>query len=189
WAAKNAASTRHRASLVQRGRALYPPGVAHGGHRRCRLYVKTVLSSPWCLSFTQGVAQPVPCTLLGVEHEVKRCRHGLRGGLAGSQSGMSPPSTLNDWPVMFRAPGEARNTAIAAMSSGSFARPMGIAWVRRRSISSRLTPSSWARTRRLASERAVRVTPGQMAFTLMLWVPSCCAAILVRLITAPLLAA
>src|SRR5262245_23795550 len=31
-----------------------------------------VLSPPWRLSFTQSVAQPVPCTLLGVESEVKR---------------------------------------------------------------------------------------------------------------------
>ena len=38
----------------------------------------------------------------------------------------SPPSTLNACPVMFRAPGPARNTAIAAMSSGSFDRPIGM---------------------------------------------------------------
>ena len=44
----------------------------------------------------------------------------------------SPPSTLNACPVMFRAPGPARNTAIAAMSSGSFDRPIGMFSLRRR---------------------------------------------------------
>jgi hypothetical protein len=34
------------------------------------------------------------------------------------QLGTNPPSTLYACPVMLRAPGEARNTAIAAMSSG-----------------------------------------------------------------------
>jgi len=32
--------------------------------------------------------------------------------------GHRPPATLQAWPVMFRAPGPARNRAMAAMSSG-----------------------------------------------------------------------
>src|SRR5262245_27746254 len=84
------------------------------------------------------------------------------------QSKMMPPSTLNDCPVILRAPGEARNTASAATSSGSFGRPSGIAALRRFSISSTVTPSEAARTRRLASESALSVVPGQIAFTLML---------------------
>src|SRR5438093_11971433 len=68
---------------------------------------------------------------------------------------------------MLRAPGDARNRTIAAMSSGSLARCSGMASARRRSMASNVSPSCWARTRRLASERAVRVTPGQMALTLI----------------------
>ena len=37
----------------------------------------------------------------------------------GGQSKMMPPSTLSDWPVMFRAASEARKTARSASSSGS----------------------------------------------------------------------
>jgi hypothetical protein len=35
---------------------------------------------------------------------------------------MIPPSTLNDWPVMFLAASDARKTARRAMSSGVFDR-------------------------------------------------------------------
>ena len=69
---------------------------------------------------------------------------------------------------MFRAPADARNTTMAAISSGSFARFSGMTAARRRSISCKLTPSCCARTCRLASDRAVRVTPGQTALTLIL---------------------
>src|SRR6266446_3711758 len=109
--------------------------------------------------------------------------------LSHAQSKMMPPSTLNDWPVMLRAPGEARKTASAAMSSGSFGRPSGMAALRRRSISSTVTPSAAARVRKLASESAVSVVPGQMAFTLMLCGASWRAAMRVILMTAPLLPA
>jgi hypothetical protein len=81
---------------------------------------------------------------------------------------MIPPSTLNDCPVMLRAPGEARKTASAATSSGSLGRPSGIAELRRRCISSNETPSSRARFFRLSLDSAVTVVPGQMALTLML---------------------
>ena len=47
----------------------------------------------------------------------------------------------------------------------------------------------FGRTRRLASDNAVRVTPGQIELTLMLCLPSCWDAVLVRPMTAPLLAA
>src|SRR5262245_62225345 len=90
---------------------------------------------------------------------------------------------------MFRAAGEARKTAMAAMSSGSLGRPRGITASRRRAISSTVRPSSRARTLRLASESAVIVVPGHTALTLMLWRTSWRAAIRVREITAPLLAA
>jgi hypothetical protein len=66
---------------------------------------------------------------------------------------------------------------------GSLARFKGMAATRRRSMSSMVTPSCWARTRRLSSDSAVRFTPGQTELTLMLCVANCCAAVLVRLIT------
>ena len=102
---------------------------------------------------------------------------------------MMPPSTLYDWPVILRAPGEARNTAIAAMSEGSLTRCSGMIAARRRSMASSVNPSCCARTLRFASESAVRVTPGHIALTLILCRPSCCAAVFVREMTAPLLAA
>ena len=83
------------------------------------------------------------------------------------QSGIRPPSTLNDWPVMLRAPGEP-GTTMAAMSSGSFARFNGITL---RSATFHFLEADaprCARTSRLASDKAVRVTPGQTALTLML---------------------
>src|SRR5262249_41803452 len=102
-----------------------------------------------------------------------------------AQSRMTPPSTVNDWPVTFPAPGDARNTASAATSSGSLGRPSGIAAFRRRFISSTLTPSARARASTLASESALVVVPGQIALTLMPWAASCSAAMRVRLMTAP----
>jgi hypothetical protein len=96
---------------------------------------------------------------------------------------------LSDCPVMLRAPGEARKTARAATSSGSLARPSGITASRRRRISSAETPSSRARTARLASERAVTVTPGQIALTVILCRASWSAASRVSAITPPLLVA
>ena len=72
---------------------------------------------------------------------------------------------------------------------GVLGRPSGMPAFRRRAISSTLRPSSRARERRLSSESAVTVVPGQMAFTLMLCLASCRAAMRVRLMTAPLLAA
>src|SRR5262249_42171113 len=113
-------------------------------------------------------------------------RSSPRSERRGVQSKMMPPSTLNDWPVMLRASGEARNTARAATSSGSFGRPSGMAALRRRSISSTVTPSEAARTRRFASDSALSVVPGQIAFTLMLCWASWSDAMRVMLMTAPL---
>ncbi len=90
---------------------------------------------------------------------------------------------------MLRAPGEARNTARAATSSGSLGRPSGIAASRRRFISSTDTPSTRARVATLASDSAVTVVPGHTALTLMLCRASCWAAVRVSEITLPLLAA
>src|SRR3989449_128803 len=109
--------------------------------------------------------------------------------MATSQSKITPPSTLKDWPVMFRAPGDARKTASAATSSGSFGRPSGMAASRRRFISSTGTPAWRARVAAVSSDRAVTVVPGQTALTLMLCGASCWAAVRVSEITLPLLAA
>ena len=69
---------------------------------------------------------------------------------------------------MLRAPGEARNTAIAAMSSGVLARPIGMPASCSACISS---IGDAARRRRgptaLRWPSSVRVTPGQIALTLM----------------------
>ena len=75
------------------------------------------------------------------------------------------------------------------MSAGVFGRPMGIGFAMRAIISSLLMPCSAARVFIRSSTIAVKVTPGQTAFTLMLCWPSCCAACFVMEMTAPLLAA
>jgi hypothetical protein len=90
---------------------------------------------------------------------------------------------------MVRAAGEARKTARAATSSGSFGHPSGMAAWRRRAISSTVTPSSRARCARLSFDSAVTVVPGQMALTVMLWRASWSAARRVMPMTAPLLPA
>src|SRR5438128_2167910 len=59
----------------------------------------------------------------------------------------------------------------------------------RRNISSTVTPSEAARTRRFASDRALSVVPGQIAFTLMLCCASWSDAMRVMLMTAPLVPA
>ena len=96
---------------------------------------------------------------------------------------------MNAWPVMFRAPGPARNTAMAAMSSGSLGRPMGILASRASSSSLMVWPVISARPDMVSAAMVVSVEPGQMAFTLMSYLPSCRAAMLVMEMTAPLLAA
>src|SRR5262249_2707981 len=105
------------------------------------------------------------------------------------QCGTRPPSTLNACPETLRAPGEARNTTVSAMSSGSLARRSGTAAAARCSASSMVWPSFSATVRMRSMYMAVRTMPGHTALTLILCRPSCCAAVLVRLITAPLLAA
>jgi hypothetical protein len=73
--------------------------------------------------------------------------------------------------------GDARNTTMAAMSSGSFALQRDHLGSTTFHLST-LTPSCCARICRLASDNAVRVTPGQTELTLILCLPSCCAAVL-----------
>jgi len=43
---------------------------------------------------------------------------------------VSPPETLNVWPVMYSASSEAKKTTARAMSSGRPSRPNGIAFLR-----------------------------------------------------------
>src|SRR5262249_31613750 len=103
-------------------------------------------------------------------HHIEPHRDGRRIEVADgrhAQSKMTPPSTLNDWPVMLRAPGDARNTARAAPPPGSLGRPGGRAASRRRFTSPTPPPSARARASTFASESALVVVPGQMAFTLM----------------------
>src|SRR5882672_369292 len=87
---------------------------------------------------------------------------------------------------MLRAPGEARNTAIAAMSSGALARPIGIRASASACSSATVMPRSAARAAALRAPSSVRVTPGQIALTLILWRPSCWAAIFVKAMTGAL---
>jgi hypothetical protein len=70
---------------------------------------------------------------------------------------------------MLRAPGEARNTAIAAMSFGRLARPIGMCASCSACNSATVIPRATA----LRAPSSVRMTPGQIALTLMLWRPSC----------------
>ena len=78
---------------------------------------------------------------------------------------------------------------MAAISSGSLGRPMGILASRASSNSRIDWPDRSDRPDMVSAAMVVSVEPGQMAFTLMSYWPSCSAAMWVMEITAPLLAA
>ena len=74
---------------------------------------------------------------------------------------------------MFLAPLEARNMAIAAMSSGSFARFKGILSVISLTMASTEMPLASARVLTRPSTISVVVTPGQIELTVISCLANC----------------
>jgi len=92
-----------------------------------------------------------------------------------------PPSTLIEQPLIRSAGFEARNTAVAAMSSGRITRPSGTSRRRCFSAAVREMPRSRAVIDTSSLQRRVAVDPGAIAFTVMPYRPNSFAITLVRL--------
>src|SRR5579875_2072075 len=90
---------------------------------------------------------------------------------------------------MLSASDEARNAAMLAISSGELDRPSGIVASIRRTASSRVILRLLTASMIPISNRLVRVAPGQIALTLILYRASCEAPIRVMAMTAPLVPA
>ena len=105
---------------------------------------------------------------------------GLRGGLA-SYCAVYPPSTVMSWPVMNAAPGEPSQSTAPAISSGVPMRPTGVCVAIVFFIS--VSPSPKAR-----SNISVWIGPGETLLTRTPCLANSSAAVLVRPMTANLLA-